>query len=302
MPKIKENHERLHSINWNDFLSYDESSKTCLKWKSETRPGRGGYPVKRKSMEAGGSNSEGYLVFTYEKYTYSIPKIVWVMHNGPIPDGFSVWFLDNDCKNAKISNLYVKETSPELTEKYSEEIKKYLEYDESSPSCLRWKQKSSKSSSILVGSVAGSLDTSDGYWKLHGLGYHYKIHRIIWFMHHGKIPKGYHIDHIDRNRDNNKISNLRAVPPSINGKNRSRNKNNVTGENNIAYNEFFNKNGTLIRRYSLVISWNGNQYRRAFSLNKYGDELAWKLAIEAKKKFLEKLEAQGIGFTEDHGT
>ncbi len=39
----------------------------------------------------------------------------------------------------------------------------------------------------------------------------YGLHRLAWEAIFGKIPKGYEIDHIDRNRGNNKLSNLRCV-------------------------------------------------------------------------------------------
>lgn len=39
---------------------------------------------------------------------------------------------------------------------------------------------------------------------------HY-IHRLVWKSFNGEIPDGYEIDHKDRNKANNKLSNLRAV-------------------------------------------------------------------------------------------
>jgi len=39
----------------------------------------------------------------------------------------------------------------------------------------------------------------------------YKVHRICWAIHHGEDPGELDIDHIDRDRTNNRISNLRLV-------------------------------------------------------------------------------------------
>ena len=39
----------------------------------------------------------------------------------------------------------------------------------------------------------------------------YKLHRIVWETFNGEIPDGYEIDHIDGNKQNNVLSNLRCV-------------------------------------------------------------------------------------------
>lgn len=45
------------------------------------------------------------------------------------------------------------------------------------------------------------------------------VHRIVWMMHNGLIPEGMVIDHIDRDKLNNDIMNLRCVDRSVNRKN-----------------------------------------------------------------------------------
>ena len=47
----------------------------------------------------------------------------------------------------------------------------------------------------------------------------YYLHRIIYEAHFGKIPDNLVVDHIDRNPENNDITNLRLVPKSINNTN-----------------------------------------------------------------------------------
>jgi len=46
----------------------------------------------------------------------------------------------------------------------------------------------------------------------------HNIHRLIWILHHGKAPAM--IDHINRNRLDNRISNLRLADASLNSMNR----------------------------------------------------------------------------------
>lgn len=45
-------------------------------------------------------------------------------------------------------------------------------------------------------------------------------HRVVWALANGAIPPGMEIDHIDGNRDNNRIENLRMVTCSGNNENR----------------------------------------------------------------------------------
>ena len=66
-------------------------------------------------------------------------------------------------------------------------------------------------------SVAGCVK-SDGYVSIGIDGKYYKAHRLAWLYVHGYFPR--QIDHRDRNKQNNKLSNLRAADPMINGANR----------------------------------------------------------------------------------
>jgi len=80
---------------------------------------------------------------------------------------------------------------------------------------------------------AGDAVGSDchGYLLVTVAGTKYRLHRVIWLMVQGEFPPE-QIDHIDGNRANNCLSNLRAVSAQENSRNRareSRNKSGVTG-------------------------------------------------------------------------
>lgn len=67
------------------------------------------------------------------------------------------------------------------------------------------------------------------YWKDKSSGYYrnaqvkpHSLHRQVWIYHNGEIPKGLVIDHINRNKDDNQIDNLRIVTHSVNNKNVSK--------------------------------------------------------------------------------
>lgn len=68
-----------------------------------------------------------------------------------------------------------------------------------------------------IGSIAGSLPAS-GY-RLIGIdGTNYRAHRLAWLYVHGEWPKQF-IDHIDGDRLNNAIANLRDVSNKTNTEN-----------------------------------------------------------------------------------
>lgn len=69
---------------------------------------------------------------------------------------------------------------------------------------------------------------SEGYARCTINGRLYHAHRIIWALHYGEWPEGC-IDHINRDRADNRISNLRVVTVAENNKNRSLQTNNTSG-------------------------------------------------------------------------
>ena len=68
-----------------------------------------------------------------------------------------------------------------------------------------------------IGSEVGT-PTHDGYIYTKIDGKRYPVHRLIWFHVHGKWPDG-PIDHINGDRSDNRLSNLRDVPHVVNSQN-----------------------------------------------------------------------------------
>lgn len=82
------------------------------------------------------------------------------------------------------------------------------------------------------GQIAGSLD-SDGYRQIKIDGTIVFAHRIVWLMHNKNSPE--QIDHIDRNKTNNKIENLRASNNTNNQQNTNTRKDNTSGQVGVVY-------------------------------------------------------------------
>ncbi len=68
-----------------------------------------------------------------------------------------------------------------------------------------------------VGDRAGTI-RPDGYRQLNINNKSYYEHRLIWLLHKGILPSEL-LDHIDRNKQNNAIENLREATVSENGRN-----------------------------------------------------------------------------------
>jgi len=63
-------------------------------------------------------------------------------------------------------------------------------------------------------------DKSNGYYKLDVEGKKKYLHRVIWEEANGQIPDGMVVDHVDGDKTNNDLSNLRLATYSQNGHNR----------------------------------------------------------------------------------
>ncbi len=95
-------------------------------------------------------------------------------------------------------------------------VKEYFQYDPKT-GILSWKKNQRKS---LLGMPSGHK-RKDGYLQTHFKCAHYLTHRLIWIYVYGEHPDGY-LDHINGNRSDNRIENLRIVTKKQNSENRKK--------------------------------------------------------------------------------
>lgn len=150
-----------------------------------------------------------------------------------------------------------------------------LSYCEDSPSGLRWKI--SPAYHVKIGDKAGSIAHNKMCWELRFTRKTWLAHRIIWVLHNGSIQDDLVINHKDCNPMNNRIENLELVSVADNNRRTTRHINN---DETLGIHKLKSKrNGKEYHYYSgFYIDGNGKVVRKCFSINKYGDDSAKKMA------------------------
>lgn len=109
-----------------------------------------------------------------------------------------------------------------------EKIRDVIDYDPSTGE-FTWK--------VLRGGckrrVAGYSKNGD-YSIISVRGVRWKSHRLAWFHFYGEMPPPL-IDHIDGNKSNNRISNLRAATKAENCRNKRIHANNTSGYKGVSW-------------------------------------------------------------------
>lgn len=95
-------------------------------------------------------------------------------------------------------------------------IREFLSYDPET-GLFTW-IKASKHGGVRPGDMAGRVVSPDGYRRIGFRGRKYKASRLAWFFAHGEMPPQL-IDHINLNRADDRIANLRPATPSQNVQN-----------------------------------------------------------------------------------
>jgi hypothetical protein len=115
-------------------------------------------------------------------------------------------------------------------------LKEWLDYDPEA-GVFRW----SKSNNKRAGLVAGTLHKG-GYRRIYFYGVSYAEHRLAWAFTYGKWPENF-IDHINGQRTDNRIANLRDVTRNENMQNQARPQvsNKSTGLMGATFNRAANK-------------------------------------------------------------
>lgn len=133
-----------------------------------------------------------------------------------------------------------------------------------------WKRQ--LASNCIIGHEAGYIN-SCGYRDISLNGVAYKAHRLAWFITYGTWPDL--IDHIDTDKANNAISNLREATTSENSRNQSTNSRNISGSRGVSWHSRTRKWRVKIRREG--IEYYGGSYRSLADAEKASERLCREL-------------------------
>ena len=128
----------------------------------------------------------------------------------------------------------------ELTQDKVQELFEYRD------GALFWKHRTiSRGRKLKKGGQKVTTVAPDGYLRVGFNSRQYLVHRVIFLYHHGYLPV--QVDHIDGNRLNNCIKNLRPSTNAENARNQGKKSTNKTGFKGV----FVNRQGKFVAQICL---------------------------------------------------
>jgi len=156
------------------------------------------------------------------------------------------------------------------------DIGDYLAYSEESKTGLVWRV--NKGTNGVKGKEAGCINNR-GYFVFKFKHKAYQTHRIVYFLNTGVDPQEKQIDHIDGNKLNNKIWNLRLATQNQNQDNRKKSRNNTSGVIGVSWDKKNNTWNASVRRNSIRLNLGH------FHKSKKDKAIAVRIAAELDPRF-----------------
>ena len=157
---------------------------------------------------------------------------------------------------------------PELT---AEHLRSILHY---SPETGIFTRKISTAHRVKVGDAAG-CPRGDGYLQIAVLSRRYLVHRLAWLYVYGVWPED-QLDHVNRVRTDNRISNLREVTNKQNHQNKSKSSNNTSGHPGVVWHKRASKwQAQIMHNYKLIHLGYFSILEEAIAARKAAEKIYW---------------------------
>lgn len=159
---------------------------------------------------------------------------------------------------------------------------------------------------VNTGDIVVGCKNNHGYRQITVNGKSYRLSRIIYQTVYGSLTPDLVIDHINRDRDDDRIENLRATSQKCNNRNYSKYSTNTTGFTGVflQINKRVTKSNRVLEYQAYVAHWcdiSGKLKRKSFSISKYGIERAFEMACDHRRMMIKSLIEQGHWYGETHG-
>lgn len=129
---------------------------------------------------------------------------------------------------------------------YQELAREFLKYD---PLTGLFEWAKSPARNVKVGDRTGTKSKKNGYVWIAFRGFKFSAHRLAWLAYYGYEPES-ELDHINRDKSDNRIMNLREVSPQQNKQNLGLQTRNKTGVSGVYYHKGRDK-------YTVTIGYHG---------------------------------------------
>ena len=147
-----------------------------------------------------------------------------------------------------------------------EKVREFFDYKDG---CLYVKKR--YCDKMPVGSKVGTKN-KDGYLQVTIMKQKHYIHRLVFLYHHGFLPES--VDHVNNDKLDNKIQNLREATLGENNHNIGMNKRNTSGSKGVSWHK---------KNKKWVVTVRNN--KKSMYFGSFEDiELAELVAIEARNK------------------
>lgn len=216
--KIRVTRERLREV-----LSYDKRTG-AFRWKIGTQRSKAG-------DVAGSVTVNGYRVIGIDGRLYNATRLAWLYNHDEWPE-HQIAHRNGDKTDDSIGNLELIVPFEVGRQLSIDRLQKVVRYDQDTGK-FYWIWLSDRNRRVKIGDEAGVV-SGNGYRYISVDGRKFLAHRLAWYFVTEEWPPEL-VDHINGDRDDNRIRNLRLANNRQNTRNSGKRSTNTSGYKGVSY-------------------------------------------------------------------